>query len=74
MAIHARFTAYEFHFFSESEPVSIAFAGGVREFDKLFLLLIFVRMETRRQDTQRRRRRASGANVGTGQSGFVGGI
>lgn len=65
-AVHALMDPYESHFFSRSTPATITFPEGVRDFDKWFLFLILLRMETRRLEVNRRRRssRASALNRG----------
>ena len=44
---------YQFHFFQKSEPASISFHADVTKEDMVFLFLVFIYSETRRQDRAR---------------------
>ncbi|KJA22441.1 hypothetical protein HYPSUDRAFT_67111 [Hypholoma sublateritium FD-334 SS-4] len=65
-AVHALMDPYESHLFRKSTPAAITFPEGVRDFDKWFLFLILLRMETRRLE---RRRRSSRFAVNQGAFG-----
>ena len=54
--IHALMTPYIPRILKISTAASVTFSEGVREFDKWVLLLVLLRMETRRIDSNRRLR------------------